>query len=92
MKQASLIEELYWFCEELVAYTDLTGDRFDIDNAQRRLWPMIKTAEKLGNQSYIDHCSFLEEALEIAPFFDKKSFSERLDRFFAELEKARTSS
>jgi len=27
------INELYWLAEELKPYTDLTGDRFDIDNA-----------------------------------------------------------
>lgn len=92
MDNTKLINELYWFCEDLVAYTDLTGNRFDIDHAQRRLWPMIKTADQLGYQPYIVQCAALEEDLEIGAFFNKGKFSEKLDRLFDELEQARTNS
>jgi hypothetical protein len=76
-KQA--IKELYWFTEDLQAYTDLTGNHFDIEKAQSKLWKMnpILTHNDLPEiQNLYDE---LLDALEIPSFFDKAAFAEMVE-------------
>lgn len=80
------INELYWLAEELQAYTDLTGDRFDIDNAQRRLFPMQSFIDKINSPELQILYDELTGLLEIAAFFDKVAFSEKVDELYQILE------
>ncbi len=83
------INELYWLAEELKSYTDLTGDRFDIDNAQRRLFPMQPLVEKIGLAEYRERYDELAELLDVAAFFDKVVFSDKVDELYQLLESQR---
>lgn len=89
LNQQDEINKLYWQVEELKSYTDLTGNRFDIDNAQRRLWLMYSILKK-GNfpaaQKLYDE---LNELLEVAMFFDKVAFSEKVNQLFKLIETKR---
>ncbi len=83
------INTLYWQVEELKSYTDLTGNRFDIDNAQKRLWqmhPVLKKGNFPAEQKLYEE---LSELLETAMFFDKVAFSEKVDELFSLLENKR---
>lgn len=80
------INELYWHAEELLSYTHLTGNRFDLDNAQHRLWRMqsILKAHNLPEiQSLYDA---MNEQLEMVMSFDKLSFTENIEALYAILE------
>ncbi|MFT5834830.1 MAG: hypothetical protein ACI97N_002470, partial [Cognaticolwellia sp.] len=73
-----VITELYWLAEDLLAYTDLTMDRFDIENAQNRLWKMrpILSQNDLPNiQKLYDE---MTEQLEVSSFFKKADFAENV--------------
>ncbi len=82
-----MINELYWIAEELLAYTDLTGNYFDIEKAQTKLWKMqpilakndLPTIQKLYDE--------LIELLEVPMFFDKPIFSKKVDELYGLLEK-----
>jgi hypothetical protein len=80
------INELYWLAEELKSYTDLTGDRFDIDNAQRRLFPMQIFISNINSTELQKLYDELSDLLEVAAFFDKNAFSEKVDELYQILE------
>lgn len=84
-----ICKEIYWDVEELKSYTDLSGERFDIDSAQRRLWkmnPILKTnPEHPAKEIY----NTLDEMLEYPPGFDKRAFSEQVDLLYELVEKER---
>ena len=86
MKKDSLINDLYWLCEELVAYTDLTGERFDIDSASRRLWPMNPVLNQLQNEVFIQKYRVLLNDLDDTVEFNKLDFAEKVHQFFYEIE------
>lgn len=80
------INELYWLAEELQAYTHLTGDRFDIDNAQNRLWrmqPILKANDFTEIQRLFDA---INEQLEMSMAFDKLAFTENVENLYKILE------
>jgi len=81
-----VITELYWLAEDLLAYTDLTMDRFDIENAQNRLWKMrpILSQNDLPNiQKLYDE---MTEQLEVSSFFKKADFAENVQKMYDALE------
>lgn len=81
------INELYWFAEELQAYTHLTGDRFDLDNAQNRLWrmkPILNENDFPEIQRLFDA---MNEQLEMVMAFDKLAFTENVENLYDILEK-----
>ena len=77
-----LITNLYWAVEELKAYTDLSGNRFDIDSALRRMQPIDQLVKVLNQQDINDLYDELMEQLSIPSFFDKMAFSEKVDLLF----------
>lgn len=80
------INQLYWLAEELKSYTDLTGERFDIDNAQRRLWtmnPILKENDLSDIQHYYNE---LDDLLKDTFGFDKSVFSQKVNQLFSLLE------
>lgn len=81
------IHELYWLVEELKAYTDLAGERFDIDNAQNRLWKMKPSLRALNLEAVQQLYAELEEQLDVPMFFDKLAFSEKVDEYYEFLDK-----
>jgi hypothetical protein len=81
------INELYWLAEELQAYTHLTGSRFDLDNAQNRLWrmqPILKANDFPEIQRLFD---VINEQLEMVMAFDKLAFTENVENLYGILEK-----
>jgi len=76
------IKQLYFLAEELKSYTDLTGSRFDIDNAQRRLWLMQAIVKKNDLSDINSLYDTLSEQLDVPSFFDKVSFSKSLDDLY----------
>ena len=89
MKQAALIHELYWLCEELLSYTDLTGERFDIDSANRRLWSMHPILNQLQNDELVHMYQTLLEDLENTVYFDKPAFTTKVHALFNKVEQLR---
>lgn len=83
------INHLFWAAEELKAYTDLTGNRFDIAHAQRRLWPINRILSKHNFPEIQKRYNTLEELLEQSMFFDKIGFSKKVDELFTLLESMR---
>lgn len=80
------INKLYWLAEDLKSYTDLTGGRFDIDHAQRRLFPMQTILEKVDLPQVQALYNEVIELLEVAAFFDKMAFSQKVDELYQFLE------
>ena len=81
------LNELYWFAEDLLAYTDLTGSEFDTEKAQTKLWkmqPYLVQADFPKIQSL--HRQLLEE-LENPMFFNKVIFLEKVNELYAILAK-----
>lgn len=81
------VNELYWLAEELKSYTDLTGSRFDIDNAQKRLFPMRPIMEKIDSHQIQELYNEITELLENSMPFDKIIFSKKIDAFYEILAK-----
>jgi hypothetical protein len=81
------LNELYWLAEELKAYTDLTGERFDVEDAQNRLWKMKPTLSALNLEAVQQLYDELEGQLETPMFFDKSAFAEKVDAYYELLEK-----
>lgn len=83
------VNELYWLAEDLLAYTDLTGERFDTEKAQLKLWKMnpILSKNKFSNVEALQQN--LLGQLEIPMFFDKTEFAERVNELYQLLEKIR---
>ena len=80
------ITELYWLAEDLLAYTDLTMDRFDIENAQNRLWkmrPILSQSDLPSIQKLYDE---MMEQLEVSSFFAKADFAENVRELYDVLE------
>lgn len=80
------ITELYWLAEDLLAYTDLTMDRFDIENAQNRLWkmrPILSQTDLPNIQKLYDE---MMEQLEVSSFFAKADFAENVRELYDVLE------
>jgi hypothetical protein len=83
------IKNLYWIAEDLLAYTDLTGNLFDIEKAQFRIWKMKPFLTDFDNSEIVDLYNQLDASLENPVFFDKKSFSILVNDLFNRLEKMR---
>lgn len=83
------IENLYWIAEDLLAYTDLTGDRFDIEKAQFKIWKMKPFLVDFENSEIENLYYQLDSSLENAIFFDKKAFTTLVNDLFNTLEKRR---
>jgi hypothetical protein len=79
------MNELYWLAEELKAYTDLTGDRFDTEKAEVKLWKMNPILAKNDFLEIQKIQKNLLGRLEIPMFFDKKAFSEKVDELYKNL-------
>ncbi len=89
LERKDAINHLYWSVEELKSYTDLTGNRFDIDNAQRRLWQMNPILKKHDFPNIQKLYNDLDELLEYAAFFDKIEFSKKVDELYELLVRVR---
>lgn len=83
------INQLYWLAEELQSYTDLTGNRFDTENAQRRLFPMASHLKTLQNDDLQSLYDEMLEQLEMPAFFNKNDFSTKVDKFYGMIERLR---
>lgn len=83
------VENLYWIAEDLVAYTDLTGNLFDTEKAQFKIWKMKPFLTDFDNSEIVDLYNQLDASLENPSFFDKKSFSILVNDLFNRLEKMR---
>lgn len=84
------MKELYWLAEELQSYTHLTGDRFDIESAYRRLWPMkphIATISDADVQKKVqEYYNEMDEILDLPMCFDKQQFEKTIDALVVLLE------
>lgn len=80
------MNELYWLAEELKSYTDLTGDHFDTEKAEMKLWKMNSILAKSDFPEIQKLQKNLLGRLEIPMFFDKKAFSEKVDELYQLLE------
>lgn len=81
------MDELYWFAEDLLAYTDLTGNYFDIEKAQIKLWKMNPILKKNDFPNIQNEYNQLDEMLEITALFDKPIFAEKVNELYQLLEK-----
>ena len=79
------MNELYWLAEELKSYTDLTGDRFDTEKAEAKLWKMNPILSENDFPEIQKLQKNLLGRLEIPMFFDKKAFSEKVDELYKNL-------
>jgi|GEM_PF-1283774 hypothetical protein len=80
------IKELYWLAEDLQAYTDLTGDNFDTEKAQSKLWKMNPILAENDFHEIQNLYDELLDALELPSFFDKAAFAEMVEALFELLE------
>ena len=80
------INELYWCAEDLKAYTDLTGNHFDTEKAQVKLWKMNPILSKNDFPKIQRLQNNLLGRLEIPMFFDKAEFSGKVDELYNTLE------
>lgn len=80
------INELYWLAEDLLSYTDLTGNYFDPDNAQYKLKKMGLLMAQCSDSKLQTLYNTLLEQTEVISFFDKASFSENVQTFYTLLE------
>ena len=83
------MNELYWLAEDLVAYTDLTGNHFDIEKAQIKLWKMRLILAKNDFPKIQNLYGELEDSLVFPAFFDKPDFAEKVNELYQLLEKTK---
>lgn len=81
------MNELYWLAEDLLAYTDLTGNHFDIEKAQIKLWKMNPILSKNDFPTIQQLYNDLDEILENTAFFDKSTFIDKVNELYKTLEK-----
>jgi hypothetical protein len=86
------INNLYWIVEDLMAYTDLTGDHFDIEKAQFKLWKMKPFLSEFENSDITNIYEQLNTSLENSAFFDKNAFTTITTNLFNNLEELRKKS
>ncbi len=86
-KDEKVVNELYWLAEDLLAYTDLTGEQFDTEKAQVKLWKMNPILSKNDLPEIQKLQNNLLGRLEIPMFFDKEEFSEKVNELYQLLEK-----
>lgn len=80
------INELYWLVEDLLAYTDLTGNHFDTEKAQVKLWKMNPILSKNDFPKIQQLQNNLLGQLEIPMAFDKAEFSKKVNELYEYLE------
>lgn len=86
-KDTNSVNELYWLAEDLLAYTDLTGEQFDTEKAQVKLWKMNPILSKNDFPKVQELQNNLLGRLEIPMFFDKLAFAEKVNELYQSLEK-----
>ena len=74
-----------------MAYTDLTGNYFDIEKAQIKLWKMNPILKKNDFPNIQNLYHQLDEMLEITALFDKPIFAEKVNELYQLLEKMKNS-
>ncbi len=83
----NIYDQIYWDAEALKSYTDLTGNRFDIERAQLLLWKMNPILKNHPNHPAKQLYDKMDELLERAHCFDKILFSEHVDALYSQAEK-----
>lgn len=86
-KNTDVVNELYWLAEDLLSYTDLTGNIFDTEKAQVKLWKFNPVLKKYSFPEIDKLQNNLLGRLEIPMFFDKEAFREKVYELYQLLEK-----
>ena len=76
------VNALYWLAEDLLAYTDLTGERFDTEKAQLKLWKMNPILSKNNFPKVQKLQENLLGRLEIPMFFEKEEFAATVNELY----------
>ncbi|MGK0389271.1 MAG: hypothetical protein ACI94Y_002011 [Maribacter sp.] len=84
------MNNLYWLTEELKSYTDLSGNRFDIERARRILLKMKPFLLNYDSSQFKLIYENLDELSSHAMFFEKSEFSKKVDELFAVIEKEKS--
>ena len=76
------VNDLYWLAEDLLAYTDLTGEQFDTEKAQLKLWKMNSILSKNDFPKVQELQENLLGRLEIPMFFEKEEFAAKVNELY----------
>lgn len=75
--------KFYWLVEELFSYTELIGNRFNIDSTQERLLPIKPILEEHDLPEIETLYNNLEKQFEKPASFDRMTFSRKVNELYS---------